>query len=358
MASHDQPIPNDPVFFRITPELRRCGYYVLAAGPLFASIYFGINFLFQFEPISATIQRSAITLLICMGVALFPFRWAVRIDRQGVARRVLFRWNLFTWEDISSGRIEKRHAFVLVDPARPWWRRKISIGLMGFTNIKQAIAWINARYRLPDPPELPEVVELKYGFRHAAKFDAKGFYYEDAKDIRQYLWNEIVRVHFLRMDPVRRDFWSLEIDLPDRQIALTFVTHQGGTTPNWSGASAEMISTFLERHLPAERIVVDIAGERPLERIDLEKQLAKLQESRRALRWCLSIFGTLLVATLVWMAVDESIAKALIMTGVSAIPIVPVAWFLRSDTKKKTQKIEKQLAEFDASVAASNGKKL
>jgi Flp pilus assembly protein TadB len=139
---------------------------------------------------------------------------------------------------------------------------------------------------------------------------------------------------------------------------LTFVTHEGGTTPTWRGASAEAISTYLERYVPAQRIIVDINGECPLERIDLEKQLAKLQESSRALRWCLSIFGTLLVATLVWMAVAESIVKALIMTGVSAIPIVPLAWFVRSDTKKKTKKIEEQLAEFDASIATSDRKKL
>jgi len=109
-----------PIYLRIMPELRRSAYYVLAAGVPLALVAYWV---------AADIGKMGFVFLLCMTM-IVPIRWALRIDNQGIARRLLFRWDVWTWADFSSGRIEKRHPHTLVDPERPWWRRKLSLEYM------------------------------------------------------------------------------------------------------------------------------------------------------------------------------------------------------------------------------------
>jgi hypothetical protein len=89
-------------------------------------------------------------------------------------------------------------------------------------------------------------------------------------------------VHVTRADPVRRDFSRLEIVLPDEE--LLFVMVGGEHKPSWMGSTAEELNEFLFRHIAPERIEVDIEGERPAARSDLEKQLGKAVKEGRTLR--------------------------------------------------------------------------
>ncbi len=61
------------------------------------------------------------------------------------------------------------------------------------------------------------------------------------------LWGEVRRVYVTRPDPVRRDFTHLPVLLPGMEIEWKLVTHQGGTTPTWRGATAEEIHEMLFR---------------------------------------------------------------------------------------------------------------
>ena len=129
---------------------------------------------------------------------------------------------------------------------------------------------------------------------------------------------------------MRRDFKSLEITLPDRELELKLIDTQYGTSPSWRGATAEIVNEFLARHVPAQRIEADVVGERPARRIDVEKQLTRARENRRDLRRCLSIFGLFFVACLVWMAIADSVFKAAFMAGLCSISYLPICWsFLR-----------------------------
>ena len=310
---------DEPIFLRIPPELRRSAHYVVAASVPLALVAFWVNeFIGNETPVAGAVGCPFFVLL-CMTM-IVPLRWALRIDDQGVARRFLFRWgDPWTWADFASGRIEKRHPYTLFDPARPWWRRRLSLTHMAATDIARTMQRINTYYRLPSPPQLPDVLEIKYGFRRAAQFDASGIYLQEAHGFWEYLWSDVRRVHITRMDPVRRDFKSLEITLPDKEIELKLISHDYGTSPSWQGATAEVVNEFLVRCLTDARIETDVVGERPARRIDVEKQLAKAKEDRLGLRRCLSILGPLIVVFPVWVVIAESVLKAAVTAAFLAI---------------------------------------
>ncbi|MGO8744618.1 MAG: hypothetical protein ACLQNE_01390 [Thermoguttaceae bacterium] len=338
---------DEPILLRISPERRRCVYYVLASSIPLALVAFWVNELVGNKAPASWVGPSVSVLLLWMAM-IVPLRWAMRIDDQGIARRLLFRWgDPWTGADFASGRIEKRYPHMLYDPARPWWRRRLSLDSLAATDIARAMQRINIYYRLPSPPQLPDVLQIKYGFRRSARLDASGIHLQGAHEFREYLWSDVRRVHITRMDPVRRDFKSLEIALPDRELELKLISTEYGTSPSWRGATAEVVNEFLVRHVPSQRIETDVAGERPARRSDVEKQLAKAKEDRRGPFRCLLIFGPFLVALMIWTAIAESVFKAAFMTALLAIPGVPLFWFVLREHRSRCLKLERQLASFD-----------
>jgi hypothetical protein len=265
-----------PYEFRAAREARRGAYYVLAAIPPLAAIgvvvsrYCGLP---DAEPI-------AYTMLLVVG-SLAALRWKVRIDEHGISRRWFYRWDFWPWEDLASGRIEKRHPYTLLDPRRPWWRRRLALEFMAPAEIRRAMELVNARYRLPDPPAIPEALDICYGFRRRALLDAKGICIHERGEVRQYLWNEVIRCHVTRMDPLRRDFKRLELSLPGHEFEFTLF--QNGMNPSWRGATAAVVDEFLKRCIAADRIDVDVDGEKPVKRIDVAKDLERTRKAVRAL---------------------------------------------------------------------------
>jgi hypothetical protein len=90
---------DEPIFLRISPELRRSAYYVLAASvPLALACFWVSEFVGDETPVSRAV-RSAFIFLLSMTM-IVPLRWSLRIDDEGIARRLLFRWgDLWTWAE-------------------------------------------------------------------------------------------------------------------------------------------------------------------------------------------------------------------------------------------------------------------
>ena len=339
-----------PIYLRIAPELRRSAYYVLASAVPLALVGFCVFRFARNESVASAAFFSGLVLIFvpCMTITV-PLRWSLRIDKEGIARRRLFRWDLWTWADFSSGRIEKRSHWILFDPQRPWWRRRLQLGFMAPADISRTMKLINAHYRLPAAPKLPAAVVIKYGtfFRRSVRFDSKGIHVQGPNEAREYLWSEVRRVHITRLDPLRRDFSSLEIVLPDREIELTRNRQRNALSSNWRGATEETINEVLERHAPAARIEKDVRGERPARRSDLEKQLATARKIVRNFRRCLLIIVLLVVVSFIWMAVAESVLKALFTAGLLAVFYGPIWWGFQREFRSCCLKLEQQLASFD-----------
>lgn len=332
------------VYLRIAPDLRRIAWYAVVSGIAFAPVAYGVQRFAGADVVhSVTCMVIPLLLLALPGAVGLLLQWPLRIDEHGIARRVYFRWQQWNWDDFSSGRIAKRYPYGFYDPQRPWWDREFALPPMAEADIEQTMELINTRYVLPDPPRLPSELQLRRGFK-STKLDASGVCLTSGKRIANYSWSKIQRVHIIRTDPVRRDFQSLEIVLPDREVVFRVLRD---SKPNWYGATAEEINQFLFHYVPAERIDVDIVGQRPAKRIDVEKRLDKLTKSHRDCRQGLFILALVLLATFVWMAITMHMAAMFAMAAILAYLPVPIVYFLEKQFREQRCELQSQLAAFD-----------
>ena len=304
--------------YRIAGELRRCCWYgILSAFPLAAAFFVNARFVQNRGPVDVFVGCVLYALLVAAMVV--PLRWRVRIDQHGISRRLLFRWDLWPWAALASGRVRKLHPFTLHDPERPWWRRRLRLGCMASSDIQEVIAMVNTHYKLPPPPDIPAALTIKYAFRCSAAFDRNGIHLMIRDIPHNYLWRDLRDVHIVRMDPLRRDFKSLVITLPDQEIKLKLVTHEGGTSPSWRGATAEELNEYLLQCVPADCIHVSIAGQQLAKREYIERQLEEAKKSTRAFAIMMVVFFPLILGLLVWMAMDDGIWKAAVMGAMCVV---------------------------------------
>jgi len=336
-----------PVQLRMRAEYRRCAIYALVACVPLAVVAFWVNKYVHAENAPGPVAHAL--LFLVLGVVLIvPLRWALRVDDRGIARRRLLGWDLWRWDDISSGAIEKRFPYLLYDPRRPWWRRKLPLEHLEFVDRSSTIELINQHYRLPPAPELPDELVIKYRFRRRLRLDAGGLSVQEGSRLAQdYRWAEVERVHITRTDPLRRDFGRLEIALPDRQIELHMEKLGYGTSFRGRGPVAEVVNEFLVRYVPAERVDVDIYGGRPAKRIDAERQLEKAVKDRRDFRWCMAICSALVVVAFVWTALAENVLKAVGTTALCAVFFLLFFWFGLRESNARCRELEEQVASFD-----------
>ncbi|MCI0377095.1 MAG: hypothetical protein L0215_05795 [Gemmataceae bacterium] len=328
-------------YLRIAPPLRQFALYVLIDLPLVGVVFLWFCHVHQL-PVSNC--GFLIAVLTTLGMTmLLPLRWAVRVDEQGVARRRLLGWDVWPWGEFTSGRIEKRGAD-LVNPARPCGRRVIQLGFLTPEDLKQALSLINEMYRLPPAPKVPDTLTLQYRIGHAIILDAAGIrlgkrfsVYDQPEVDRSYSWDDVGRVHITRLDPLRRDFTNLEIVLPDEEIEFQRHMH---------GASREEVNEFLRRHVAPQYIEVDIVGERPARRSDVEKKLAKAIEKQRGPRKMFWILGAV-CAGLMLLEVTESPRRALIQAGIYGGFFGPLLWACAWLERKKVAAIREEVAQYD-----------
>ncbi len=320
--------------YRIAPELRRCCWYsIVGAVGLGIVFYWIASFVQNRAPVDIAV--GCVLFVLLAAAMVIPLRWKLRVSQHGLARRLLFRWDSWEWADLATGRVCKLHPYTLRDPERPWWCRTLRLGPMASADIQEVFSMINRHYQIPPAPDVPATLTIKYGFRRSATFDQNGIHLMIRGTPHEYTWREIRDIHVTRMDPIRRDFQSLLIALPDQDIELKLVTHQGGTSPTWRGATAEQINEFLFQTVAAERLHISIAGERLSKREDIEKELQNAEKLKRELDVMVAIASLLIVVCLVWIAIADGIFKAALMASVSAVPVVPIFVFvLRSHTKQ------------------------
>jgi len=327
--------------FRIAPELRRCCYYVIIAAIVFAGLIYYVMRIDGGRPI-----EDLITGWVMFGgiacASMLPLRWRLRIDGQGLQRLRLFRWDLWSWDDMASGRLKKRFPYKLVDPARPLWRRTLNLEYLGGENTQIVFKAINAHYRLPEPPELPERLKIKYGFRRTAILDEDGVHLRIKGLEKAYPWREVQNVFIVRLDSERRDFRSMHIILPDEEIELKFAGSQQGTVC-WREASSEEISEYLCRHVLTEKISVAISGEAIANRAHLERTLKEAEKQARETRLLLYFISVSIPCTVIAMWIGQGPYFALAMGTAICVQILPIAIKLYWRNRARVKELEGQL---------------
>ena len=150
-----------------------------------------------------------------------------------------------------------------------------------------------------------------------------------------------MRVRIVRMDPLRRDFHSLEIAFPDQEIKLMLVSTQYGTYPNWQGATSEEINEVLLNYLTPNQIDTSIADEMPKRAEDIEAKLISAKKKQRQFVRVMAIGLPLIAGVLVWMAIDwNNIWGAVVMAAIATILYGPLFVFVYRSNRK-------QIAELD-----------
>jgi hypothetical protein len=305
---------SDPIKeFRIAPEWRRCCYYGLIAVPV------GIGLAYFQVALGRAIDGFLVMCVVFSGVAVaivIPLRWKLRLDAQGLKRGRLFRRDSWTWDDFASGRLQKLYPQTLLDPDRPWWRRKLNLGFMSRDDIQIVFEAINAYYRLPEAPEVPDMLKIKYRFRRRATFDRDGIHLRFKGLEKAYSWLDVQNVSIVRMDTLRRDFSCLQIVLPDEEIKLERVSE---TNLSWRGATSEVINEFLYQHVWTEKINVAIAGQEIPNREQIERKLAELKKANRQMLIWITPQLIVIVGWLVWIGITEGFADALVVGAILSL---------------------------------------
>lgn len=327
--SVDATAPSIPVQeFRIAPELRRCCWYVVVGFVVISVVYSWVaGFVGNCVPVESAIGCALFTLI--SDAMIYPLAWRLRIDSRGISRRRLVWWDVWTWDELASGRIRKLHSFTLCGPLRPWTRRKLRFDFLNSADRQMVVAVINTCYRLPPPPELPAKLTIKSGWRRSAVLDHNGLHLFERDRPFEYTWRDVRRVHLTRWDELRRDFQGLVLTLPDREIAWK-VGPCGERA--WRGATTEELNEFILKYVEADRITVSVRKEALPTRESIEQQQHALEKSRREMTCGLTIVLVLLAAFLVWIAIVDGLFGALVMGGLLGLlfaPWIVLAWWSR-----------------------------
>jgi hypothetical protein len=341
---------SDPITeFRTDPGFRRICWCVLFTLQVFIGLFYFIDQIAQGRLANdPSMKPSILVYVILLAYAcaiVIPLRWKLRIDEQGLKRRWLFRWDSWTWNDIASGRVQKLHPHTLLDPDRPWWRRKLELGYMSHDHIQIVFKAINAYYRLPEAPEVPDLLKVKYGSRHSATFDGDGIHLHMTGTEKAYSWLDVLNVSIVRMDTLRRDFNSLQIVLPDEEIKLK---HISITHPSWRGATSEVINEFLYRCVPTEKInvTIPIAGPETPNREQIERKLKELKKANRRMRIPIPACLILVIAVLAWrigISPDFPDAMAFVMGGMMCFGMGSVVVAAHLEIRANIKKLKNQL---------------
>ena len=273
-------------YFPLAVQYRRCGIYCVVGAILFVALALWVvrplvpnRGAGHADPTHFT--GLALVILAAAGYCLFLFGWRLRVDRQGIARRRLFRWHLWPWEAFCRGEVRYgKGAASYIWPKAPLGRRSLSLGLLEEADCDEVNALVHAVWVPPPEPELPETVTVRYGLNSTATLAPGGIALHRWRRRREYRWDEVERLTITVPEHGRPDFQRLEIKLPDRSIA--WYVHDGNRS--WRGADAEVIAAYLRRHVPEDRTLTAAQRGTPRSAEEAEFRLQYWRTKRRDLR--------------------------------------------------------------------------
>lgn len=331
--------------YKLAPEWRRCCCYVMVGAFVFAPLSTWSGLIVGEHSPAAVIGFSSSSALAAVAWCWVSLRWRLQVGENGLARRRLLRWDWWTWHDFESGRVCKAPGYVLRHAARSRWSRRLNLSLLAPEDRKQVFAAINAHYRLPAPPPVPETLKLRWGFRREAVLDAAGLRLSFSGVEQVFRWDEVRQILIVRDEPLRRDFQRVDIDVPDPAFQVSLRLGPDGSS--WKGATAEEINEFLHQHAPPDKIEVAIAGDYASSPVLRGKTLAELKARRKQNSdWRLAVVPAVIVLLIapVIFVVSEGLVKGLVLAALMDLFLlgftVPIYVLGQRDLRKRIQQIE------------------
>ena len=262
---NDKPQPARPIaplILGMRADFRRSALYVPIGILPFAAAHWWFRDWFPPTGNSPVVSLIALAALVLLPVAVF--RWRLRVDSSGIARRRLFGWDLWPWQLFEQGKVLEAEAspatFIL--PVKPFWARTLSLNLLEDSDRARVEAIID-RFHVRPALDLPEELALRCAFRKEAVITRGGLLLRDRGVETRYRWKETQALRIRRRDHRRRNFETLNIVLPDRTVTFSTRRDKGNLIRSWSATSgsatptAEVLAAVIERSIPRERIQID-----------------------------------------------------------------------------------------------------
>ncbi len=241
--------------FHLLPELRRSALWAIGGCLLIA----GLLFVIQAPKLRGLIERAGFALPFILGaIWLFQYRMSrLRVDADGISKRVLWWWDLWPWEAFTDGRIHQgitQHGYEF--PTQPWWSRKLELGLLPPTDAREVDSLIRRVWQPPEPAPRPEVLKIKLDWPRTKQIELTPQRIVISRKQRQrvYRWQKVSELVIWRLESGRRDFRELHLVLDEEALVFRRKPSQGSEASNWTGVPAEVLSSYLINSVCPERV--------------------------------------------------------------------------------------------------------
>ncbi len=211
--------------FRLGAEYRRCAWYVVLGSACTVSVagFLRLRGLVVAQGGWTTfVLGGAAILAAAFGLVFVAYRWKLRVDHMGIARRQLWNWDLWSWDEFQSGKI-KRHGDCFLSFARPWWRNGLTFGLLEDGDRKFLLAackfFFQPTEEQPCQP-LPGSISLRYQLFCTVTFREDGVSGRDGRSNFELGWSDVKQVRLLYFDHWSPDLCQIELDLPNRTLRI------------------------------------------------------------------------------------------------------------------------------------------
>lgn len=271
------------------------------------------------------------------GIAWLVLSYRLRIDDQGVSRRVLGFWFTWPWQAFRSGAVDWDDRGVFHWKHAPWsnWRR-LNLYCLSEPDYEVALQAILSNWRRPvsDPPPAQVTIQSGKGLRTRITFSNQGIHIEPphANDER-FAWNTVRRLRITRSSVLDKGFIRLEIHLPNRRVALRWIRRgDRAPAPNWrnekrhSSPETHLLLALCAGHIPASKVVERSGRGRPRTRAEWRYRLAQNRLAARELRRAAPFVRAVPVMCFVFVAV--MLLSAIVARGglAGVWPVLQNSW--------------------------------
>jgi hypothetical protein len=203
---------------------------------------------------------------------------------------------------------------------------------------------INAAYVLPPAAEIPDEITIRSKWEKW-EFSPQGIRLNLRSKSWEYAWSDVQWLSMIRADEKRLDFLHLCLELPERKLELTYMSHQGGRTPTWRGATAEIVGMMLTLYVAPSRVEVLIPGSRPRRLEEIRKEYEGLKKRLRGATQSYALMGLLFAAALAWLGTTKGWIPASMMAFGYGATFGAMALSMRKRSLVKLAKLETWIDE-------------
>lgn len=337
--------------FYLMSELRRAALWAIGGCILIGAI---IVFVPALGPPRQLAER--------VGVAAVFFAFAgfltqyllhrVRVDHRGISRRILWMWDLWSWDSFTAGAIRRGAGLCdYVDPHRQWWRKRLDLEFLEKSDAEAINELIKRVWPYSLSESLPETLrfEMKWPDKRVVDIDSQHVTVTKKGESISYRWDEVVTVEIWRLESDRPDFRELRLQLPDQEIKLLRFNNHGEEYRTWKGSSSEDIAAMVGQYAEPAQLQDWAFHGPPRDLLELDaRELRDTSKSSAALKqslWSVRVSWGGIGITALYLPWP----KGLVVAAIWSLLATAVHWIHRDNVRKvaeRRREFESQRQQF------------